>query len=157
MLALLAGLAWLAPAHAQWKWRDAGGQTHVSDLPPPRDIPDKDVLQRPEVTVRRPAPAVASASAASSPATARASVDPELEQRKRFAEQDQAKRVASDERKAAEVRKENCRRAQEQVALMDSGMRVVRVKPDGEREYLDDAQRASETQRARQAIDTNCR
>lgn len=154
MLALLAGLAVLAPAQAQWKWRDTGGQIHVSDLPPPRDVPDKDVLQRPEPVVQRPAIA---ASGASAPAAARASVDPELEQRKRKAEQEQAQRQAGDDRKAAEVRKENCRRAQEQLALMDSGMRVARVKPDGEREYLDDDQRAREAQRARQGIDANCR
>jgi hypothetical protein len=46
--ALLAGLALLlaaAPASAQYKWRDARGQIHISDLPPPREVPDKDVLQ----------------------------------------------------------------------------------------------------------------
>ena len=58
---------------------------------------------------------------------------------------------------SAEARKENCRRAQEQLALMDSGVRVVRMKPDGEQEFLDDDQRAREAQRARQAIAADCR
>lgn len=154
LLAVVAATLASSPALAQWKWRDAKGQIHVSDLPPPRDVPDKDVLQRPELVARRVASA---ASAASAPEAAKPSVDPELEQRKRRAEQEQAQRQKPDDRKAAEARKENCRRAQEQLALMDSGVRVVRVTPNGEQEYLDDEQRAREAQRARQAIGENCR
>ena len=80
-LALALG-AFAMPAQAQWKWRDAKGQIHVSDLPPPRDIPDKDVLQRPAVVARAAAQA---ASAASAPEAAKPGVDPELEARKRRA------------------------------------------------------------------------
>jgi hypothetical protein len=40
---------------------------------------------------------------------------------------------------------------------MESGMRIARVRPDGEREYLSDAQRASEAQRARDAVASDCR
>ena len=42
-------------------------------------------------------------------------------------------------------------------ATMESGMRVVRVRPDGEREYLSDEQRAGEAQRARAAMASDCR
>lgn len=153
LLAVAATLAF-PPAHAQWKWRDAAGQIHVSDLPPPRGTPDKDVLQRPEAIVRRTA---AAASAASAPEAGKPSVDPELEQRKRRAEEEQAQRQKTDDRKAVEARKDNCRRAQEQLALLDSGVRVVRMNAKGEQEYLDDDQRAREAQRARQAIGENCR
>lgn len=155
-----------APAVAQWKWRDSRGQIHVSDTPPPRDVPEKDVLQRPasgapKVPSQASAAALpaasAPASAASAGAPARPLVDNELEQRKRQAEQEQAARQKADERKKAEQRAENCSRAREQLALMDSGMRVVRVKPNGEQFYLDDEQRAAEAARARQAIATDCR
>jgi hypothetical protein len=154
LLAVLAASLAVLPAHAQWKWRDAKGQTHVSDLPPPRDVPDKDVLQRPATLAPRAAPAASAASAAEA---AKPAVDPELEERKRRAEQEQAQRQKADDRKVAEARKENCRRAQEQLALMDSGVRVVRMKPNGEQEFLDDEQRAREAQRARQAIAEDCR
>jgi FKBP-type peptidyl-prolyl cis-trans isomerase len=146
------------PAEAQWKWRDSRGQVHISDIPPPRDIPDKDVLQRPEATVRRAAPPAAVAAAASAPASApRAAVDAELEERKRKADQEQAARKAADEKKQQAARAENCKRAREQLATMDSGVRVMRIRPDGEREYLTDDQRAAEAQRARGLIASECR
>ena len=45
-------LALAAPVHAQWKWKDERGQVHVSDLPPPRDVPERNILQRPTPTAR---------------------------------------------------------------------------------------------------------
>jgi hypothetical protein len=145
-----------APAEAQWKWRDSRGQIHISDTPPPRDIPDKDVLQRAEAAVRKPA-APPPAAVASAAVTAKPPADPELEERKRKADQEQAARQKADDKKLKAERDENCRRAREQLATMESGMRIVRVRPDGEREYLSDAQRASEAQRARDAMASDCR
>jgi carbonic anhydrase len=67
--ALSAMVVTAAPnAWAQWKWKDSKGQTHISDLPPPRDIPDKDVLQRPSEIARKAT--VQSAAAASDAAPA---------------------------------------------------------------------------------------
>lgn len=155
-LAALALLLLSAPAEAQWKWRDSRGQIHISDIPPPRDVPEKDVLQRPDLVLRRPAPApVAAASAAAAPV--KAPVDAELEERKRKAEQEQAARAKADEQRAAAVRKDNCQRARAQLATLDSGQRIARIKADGEREILDDDARAKEAQRAREAIASECR
>jgi len=157
-LGLLALLCLASPAEAQWKWRDSRGQIHISDIPPPRDVPDKDVLQRPEAAVRRPAPApVAAASAASGALAAKPPVDAELEAKRKRAEQEQAAQAEADKKKAAAVRKDNCQRAREQLATLDSGQRIARVKADGEREILDDDQRAREARRAREAIATECR
>ena len=158
-LAAIAFLLLSAPAEAQWKWRDGRGQIHISDIPPPRDVPDKDVLQRPEVAVRKPAPppVVAASAPAAAVAPAKAPVDAELEERKRKAEQDQAARAKADEQRAAAVRKDNCQRAREQLATLDSGQRIARIKADGEREILDDEARAKETRRAREAIASECR
>lgn len=150
----LACLMLSAPAEAQWKWRDSRGQTHISDIPPPRDVPDKDVLQRPEPV--RKAPPLAASAPAASPA-AKPAVDPELEERKRKAEQEQAAQKKADEQKAQSVRADNCQRAREQLATLDSGVRVMRIRPDGEREYLSDEQRASESQRARSVVASECR
>jgi Domain of unknown function (DUF4124) len=146
------------PAFAQWKWRDKSGHVTVSDLPPPRDIAEKDVLQRPSEAVGKPA---AAARAASAPASASAAdkmrVDPELEARRKRAEQDQAaQRRQDDERQAAE-RAENCRRAQAQLRSLESGMRLARLNDKGEREILDDKQRAEESRVARDAVAANCR
>ena len=113
-LAALACLLLSGPADAQWKWRDSRGQIHIADTPPPRDIPDKDVLQRPEVVVRRPAPAPAASAPAAAPA--KAPVDAELEERRRRAEQEQAARAEADKRKDEAVRRDNCQRAREVIA-----------------------------------------
>ena len=43
----LVGLALALPAVAQWKWRDAQGRITVSDRPPPREVPERDILVRP--------------------------------------------------------------------------------------------------------------
>jgi len=155
-LAAMACLALALPAHAQWKWRDARGQITISDTPPPRDIPSKDILQQPEVVARKAVAPTAPASAASAVA-AKPAVDPVLEQRMRQAEQEKAARAKADEKQAAAARQDNCRRAQEQLATLDSGIRIARVKPNGEREYLDDASRSQEAQRARQIIASECR
>jgi hypothetical protein len=158
-LALMACLLMSMPAEAQWKWRDSRGQIHISDTPPPRDIADKDVLQRPDALARKAAqpPAVPGSAAAASPTPGKAPVDAELEERKRKAEQEQAARQKAEEKKLKAARNENCQRAREQLATMDSGMRVMRVRPDGEREYMSDEQRAREAQRARDAIASDCR
>lgn len=152
--ALLAAAVCL-PAQAQWKWRDKNGQVHVSDLPPPREVADKDVLQRPAAPAPvRAAPAIA-ASAASLPASAR--VDPELEARRKKAEQEKTDQQKQEEARVTADRAENCRRAKEHVRSMESGMRIARVNEKGEREFLDDKTIAAETQRGRNMVASECR
>jgi hypothetical protein len=161
-------LTLVQPAAAQWKWRDAGGRVTASDLPPPRDIPDKDILQRPGAAPR-PAAAAASAptgtsapsAASAAPATAAPPPtrpqDKQLEARKREAElQEQAKARAEEQRQAA-VRADNCSRARAHLATLDSGQRLARVNAQGEREVLDDKARADEVRRARAIIASDCR
>ena len=144
------------PAAAQWKWRDASGRVSASDLPPPRDIPEKDILQRPSAT-RSPAAAAPAASAASAPAAASAAVDKELEARKRAAEQQQQAKAKAEEQRNAAVKAENCNRARSHLATMDSGQRLARINDKGEREVIDDKTRADEMRRAREVIASDCR
>jgi hypothetical protein len=146
------------PAAAQWKWKDARGQVVISDVPPPREIPDRDVLQKPELVTRRPVgQAALAASAPAVESVVKARVDPELEARKKKGEQEQNDRVKVDEEKVASQRAENCRRARSHMTSLDSGMRLSRTNEKGEREILDDKQRADEMQRTRQVIASDCR
>jgi len=147
-----------APAAAQWKWKDARGQIVISDVPPPREIPDRDVLQKPELVVRKTAAQVTpAASAPPVESVAKAKVDPELEARKKKTEQEQNDKVKAEEEKVAAQRAENCKRAKAHQASLDSGIRLSRVNEKGEREILDDKQRADETNRTRQIIASDCR
>jgi hypothetical protein len=130
----------------------------VSDIPPPRDIPERDVLQKPDLVLRRPAPAPAAASGASAPeAAAKPKVDPELEARRKKTEQEQTDRQKAEEEKVAAGRAENCKRARTHLSSLESGMRLARSNDKGEREILDDKARAEELARTRQIISTDCR
>ena len=154
---LLAALLFAAlPAQAQWKWRDKGGQITASDLPPPREIPEKDILQRPDLNLRRPPPAPVAASAAL-PGIVRAPVDRELEARRRAGEEEKLARTRADEERLAQQRAENCRRARSHVVALESGQRIARTNDKGEREILDDKGRADEMRQANEVIASDCK
>ncbi len=159
-MTLVAALLVMGPAQAQYKWKDSRGQVHVSDLPPPRDVPDKDVMQRPASVRRNTAALEASAAAASAASAAlalRAPVDPELEARRHRAEQEAKARAKADEELQAAQRAENCQRARQQLAILDTGQRMVRFNAQGERVVLDDAMRNQEASTARRVIASDCR
>lgn len=155
----LALLAACGGAQAQWQWRDAQGRMQYSDLPPPRDTPPQNILQRPQAVVRLAQPQAASAPAGA--ASLPGSVDPALEQRRQQLERQEADRRKADEARAAELRAQqaaqNCEQARAQLRLIESGERVVRTNARGEREFLDDAGRGREAAVARQAIASECR
>ncbi|MES2101850.1 MAG: DUF4124 domain-containing protein [Pseudomonadota bacterium] len=158
-LAALIGLSLALPAAAQWKWRDKRGQTQYSDLPPPPGVPESDILQRPSAGAARRAPvAAAPASAASAaPLSAARASDPELEARRKKAEQEVADKKKAEDAKIAATRADNCTRAKDQLRTLDSGIRIARVDAKGEREILDDAARAAEGRRMRDVIASECK
>lgn len=159
----------LSPAaDAQWRWRDKTGQVNASDRPPPKDVPEKDILSRPGTDARRAAAAQAAQSAAASGATdgaaspAAASAPPtalerEVQLRKRAAEQEQSARAKAEEERLSVQRAENCRAARGHLATLESGQRIARSNDKGEREVLDDKGRADEQRRAREVVASDCR
>jgi len=157
-LAALLGASLALPAAAQWKWRDKAGQMQYSDLPPPPGIAEQDILQRPGAAQRR-ANAVAAASPASpaSAVVATRTVEPELEAKRRKAEQEQVAKNKADEEKAAIERVDNCMRAKAYLRTIDDGGRMTRTNDKGEREFLDDKQRAAEAKRTRDVIASDCK
>ncbi|MEO7055276.1 MAG: DUF4124 domain-containing protein [Caldimonas sp.] len=165
VLALLAASLLSLPAEAQWKWRDKSGHTQYSDLPPPAGTPEQDILLKPgnqkdRVSVIQTTPAsgvaVAASGAASGALTPRV-VEPELEAKRKKQEADAAAKVKADEARVAAARADNCTRAKGQMATLDSGIRIARSNEKGEREILDDRQRAAEVKRARDAIASDCK
>lgn len=160
-LLLIVGTAVSMQAQAQWMWRDAQGRPVFSDRPPPADIADRNILKRPSNAARPTAPAAAASGAAaaapraSEPATPDGQ-DQELEQRRQQAEAADAARQKAAQEELARVRTDNCQRARQARANLDSGMRIARTNTQGEREFLDDAQRAAETRRAQDIIARDC-
>jgi hypothetical protein len=165
-LLLLACAVFGADAQAQsiWKWRDATGAIQISDRPPPKEVPDKDVLLRPALARAASSGDVASMPASAASAAilgAAAGVDADLEARKRKLQQEQQQakqeQEAAQKRRQAAARAENCDRARSHLAIIDSGQRMARLNSQGEREVLDDKARAAERQRTDAQISQNCR
>jgi hypothetical protein len=163
----LLGLALSLPAVAQWKWRDADGKVQYSDRPPPPGVAEKDVLQRPgsankniQVISTAPlggGPASAPAEPASRPAPrAESKADAELEARRRKAESEAAAKAKAEEQKNAAIKNENCSQARNYLRTLEDGQRVSRTNEKGEREILDDKQRADEMRRARSVASSDC-
>ena len=156
------GMALALPALAQLKWRDKAGQTQYSDLPPPAGTAEADILLRPNAGQRRAAAAPVAAAAASDAASAAPRLapkasEPELEAKRRKVEEEAAAQKKADEARMAAARADNCVRAKAQVRTMESGIRVTRTNEKGEREYLDDATRATEAQRSRGIVASDCK
>lgn len=152
-------------ASAQWQWIDKTGQKVFSDQSPPPDIPAKNILKRPggralPAPVEEPAANVAAA-AASAPKPAASGLklstkDKELEDKKKQAEAAEAEKKKAQEEKVAKAKADNCERAKRAKATFDSGVRVAQTNAKGEREFMSDENRASETKRLQGIIDNDC-
>lgn len=157
-------LACLLPALclAQWQWIDKDGRKVFSDQAPPADIPARNIIKQPGKS-RAVASVEAPAAAASQPAAPAASApklsgkDKALEDRKKLAEADQAEKQKAREEELAKARAENCQHARRAKASFDSGVRISQVNAKGEREILDDAQRAAEVKRIDKIIASECK
>ncbi len=168
-LALSAALLpWSMPAQAQWKWRDASGRVTLSDRPPPPGTPARDILQQPAETSPAPATAAPRPTAAAAASAPGKPVDDELEARKRKADEAAAARQKAqaeaeaaarkaDEQRQAVLRRENCERARGALRAIEEGQRLTRTTASGEREFLNDNQRAAEAARMRGVIGSDCR
>lgn len=162
---LLAGLLLASlSAVAQYQWIDKDGRRVFSDRAPPADVPAKNILSQPRgsatkaaapAAVEAAAPAASTAVAAAKPPAP--GVDKALEEKKKQAEAAEAAKKKAEQDRIAAARADNCKRAMNAKASLDSGLRMARLNDKGEREVLDDAQRAAEQQRVQQIIAQDCR
>ena len=159
---------WSAGAMAQWQWINKDGRKVFSDRPPPLEIPEKDILRQPNQRIAPVAPVAADAqSAPSSPtskpaaASSAKGTDKVLEERKAKAEAEaEAAKAATDkadQQKLAADRAENCTRAKQAKASLDSGQLMKHTNAKGEQVFMDDASRAAERKRAQSVIDADCK
>ncbi|MEO7116453.1 MAG: DUF4124 domain-containing protein [Caldimonas sp.] len=166
-LTLLAASLICLPAQAQWKWRDKAGHVQYSDLPPPVGTPDQDILIKPTPGSRHSGPVpnapvsiVSSgnaASAAASGALVPRTGDSDLEAARKKAEAETAAKSKAEEQRIAGLKADNCARAKTQLTTLESGIRLARANAKGEREFIDDKQRADETKRTKDVISTDCK
>jgi hypothetical protein len=134
------------PAGAQiYKWKDASGKTVISDKPPPGQLPASKKSDDGAPPAETEAPSA-------QPSLA----DRELEFRKRQKEAQENADKSENEAAAAAEKEENCRVARRQLQSLESGERIALRDDKGERYFMDDAQRAQETEKTRQFIDAQC-
>lgn len=177
VLSLAVGIA--APAMAQWQWIDKDGRKVFSDRAPGLDIPEKNIVKRPKgfggvpgVKTSGTGPAMRDVAApaedgegATAPAAAKqdakptpvaAGKDKDLEAKK--AAEDKAKLAADKAAKDKDIaaKADNCKRAQQQKAMYDTGKAVRMPNDKGEMVFPSADQRAAEVKRTDDAIFNNC-
>jgi len=135
-----------------YKWLDERGRVQYGDSPPPGAKATR--LGPPAAATAQPAPKEADAKAAKKgPLTP---AEQEAEFRKRQAEAAKEREKQAQATQEAQAKKENCSRAQESLRALESGQRIARTDAKGERYYLEDAQLAQETVKARQTVQQWC-
>ena len=151
------------PAEAQWKWRDKGGHVQYSDLPPPPGTADKDILKRPSArrstrAGRRAGLGRAGGVAAVASAPAPRTAEPELEAKRKKAEDEAAAKNKAEQEKIAAARgRELQPRQARSCDTLESGIRLVAgQRQDGEREFLDDKQTRRRIKPRKDVIANDC-
>jgi hypothetical protein len=178
-------LAFLAtPAHAQWAWKDADGHINYSDSPPPPGTPPASILRQPTLTPEpragsgndassgygSPVPDVPPGRADGGTSTApnpadlshrppagpKTLAEQDAEFRKRMADRAKAEQKEADDEARASQRAASCEQARGYVKMIEEGTRLMRPGPDGERNFMDDEQRAAELQKAQDTVARDC-
>lgn len=158
-LALLA-LACTLPlaAAAQWQWLDKDGRKVFSDQAPPPDIAPARILKGPkgQAIVPEAKTETAAAQPVSTALPRPSGTDKGLEERKNKAAAAEAEQKKAEDAKVAAAKADNCNRARANKATYESGVRMIRMNAKGEREFVDDAQRADEVKRLNEVIARDC-
>ena len=140
-------------AHAQlYKWIDQDGKTRYGDTPPPGV---KATTMRGVPAASQSAPAPAGADAKKKGPLTPAEQDKEFRKR-----QDEARKAgdkAAQESQVKAQRNEGCERTKEYLRTLESGQRIARTNPSGERYYMSEEQVAQETAKARESAQQACK
>jgi len=140
-------------AQAQWQWIDSNGRKVFSDRPPPPGVPAHNIVGRPAGSSL---PMSATPAPAPAPTASAPRVDRSLEEKARQAEDAEKAKRAEAEAKVAKARQDNCARARQGLATLESGIRVARVNGQGEREIMDDGARGAEQRRLQTVVQSDC-
>lgn len=136
-------------------WNTKDGKRQCGDTPPPGV--KATAMGAPSAPAASPAPAGAQ-DAAAKDAKKGPQTPAEQEQafRKRQLDAEKSNEKEQQALQEAETKKQNCERAREALRILESGLRIARVDKEGERYYMDEAQTAQESEKARQAVQRTC-
>ncbi|MEB0139473.1 MULTISPECIES: DUF4124 domain-containing protein [unclassified Undibacterium] len=129
-----------ANASAQYVWVDEKGVKQFTDTPPPASIASKKILKNQSNSLASKA---AEPEAKPTPATLSSRNE---DYNKRRVEQAEKDRKAAADQQLADNKKQNCERARSYQQSLDGGSRIVRTDKNGQRNFLDDAERQKESE-----------
>ena len=137
---LLASVA----ANAQiYQWKDENGKTIISDKPPTGNT-----------RTQRKIETESTSATASSPQKTVA--DRDLEFRKRQKDSQDKEQKTQKEQEQTAQKPEQCTSLRRQLQSLESGERIALRNDEGERYFMEDAQREQEVQKARQNYQSSC-
>lgn len=153
-------------ASAQWQWLDRDGRKVFSDIAPPPDVPEKNILKRPGKAPSAPSPAsttspepITSPPGGTSQAGApskKSELELKLEEKKKQADQAEAAKRKAEEERISKAKAESCERARRALATLDSGVRMSTTNAKGEREFMDESARTAEKKRIQGVVASDC-
>jgi len=163
-ITVLAVVVVCTSASAQWIWLDQSGRKVFSDRPPPSDIQETNVLKRPAYVAKQSPHDMGGTSddadtqqaPVKTGATQTTAADKEFAARKKQAAAAELARAQAIREQNEKIKVENCASARQALMDFSSDGRLTHIKPNGEREFLTEAQIASERQRAQKAVDSSC-
>lgn len=137
------------PAQAQtYQWKDGSGRTVISDTPPPG-------AGKPARTIGGAAPV--ERQSADTPNEPKSTAEKELEFRKRQQEAKEKAEKTAKEQTAAAEKEENCRRAQANLAALETGRPMATIDANGERVVMDASAREQELAHTRRIVAEVCK
>jgi type IV secretory pathway VirB10-like protein len=129
---------------AQYIWIDDKGVKQLSDRPPPPSVPDKRILKAPGKPLFNPyAPTEPEAAAPPSPKPAPTLAERNDDYNKRQSDAAETAQRAADEAKRKAEQAARCDSARKNQQALDQGVRLSSFDKNGERSFMDDAQRAN--------------
>ena len=134
--------------HAQYSWIDDKGARVFSDRPPPPGTPPSRILKAPRGLEPASDPAAAPAGPAEKPSTP-GWIEREADYRKRAVKRAKEEEDALGANKAQGAA---CDAARAEQAQLNSGVRLVRIDKNGERNYVSDEERAQRQEKAKRAL-----
>lgn len=130
------------------RWVDSDGQVHYSDQIPPPDVQQKTLRSVDDTQASQDASSVAA------PKTI-------AEREAELKKNEIAKKAAADKdaknQAVAAAQKANCVNAQQNLSILQTGIRLMETDTNGQLGYIDDNQRAQRIAQAQNDISTNCK
>jgi type IV secretory pathway VirB10-like protein len=157
LLAAAALLALSALAQAQYMWIDEKGLKQFSDRAPPASVPLKNILKVPPGAASAATTPVETVAAADTPEAAKPKPAPTIADRnadyhKRAKDNLDREQKEKKELLAKAERADNCDRARAAKQSLDSGARIGIQDKNGERGFMSDEQRVTESKKIDKAL-----